>query len=246
MTTLIEIIETIQNSPFYQAPVISALIAALLAVWGIRTQRSISRQKNSLDFESAYKRNAELITHNENIVKFIQGVRNNEIENPADILERLASKPNKDLTESEKELSRSIATILNEWERTANATFSGLYDDNYLYRAHGTAIIQIYSSLKKYIEKRQETNPRLFINFTMLSVKWGVKRCKEDNDKLHSKLRKQLKNISQSGVDFLGHTVQESIDGHTNTVEISVNMLHSLINKKRIAIFWYWLRSKTL
>lgn len=244
MTTLIDIIAAIKDSPFYQAPVISALIAALLAIWGIRTQRSISRQKNSLDFESAYKRNDELIAHNFTIVKFIQDVRCGVVANRDQILEKLASAPNSELSEDEANLAKSIATILNEWERTANATFSGLYDDNYLYRAHGTAIIQIYSSFKRYIEKRQETNPRLFINFTMLSVSWGMRRCKEDSDKLSSKIRRQLLNISQSGVNFLDHTVQESIDGHTKSVEFSVKILHSLISKRKIAYLWYCLRSK--
>lgn len=247
MTTLLEILEAIKASPFYQAPVISALIASFVAIWGIRTQRNISRQKNSLDFESAYKRNDELVQHNAILVKFIQDVRNGVIKNRDEILVKLASQPNGDveLTEDEEKLAKSIFTILNEWERTANAMFSGLYDDKYLYRAHGTAIIQIYSSLRKYIEKRQESNPRIFINFTMLSVKWGTRRCKEDNNKLHSKLRKHLKHISQSGVDFLDHTVQESIDGHTKSVEISVKMLHSLICKKRFAQIWFWFRSKT-
>lgn len=245
MTTLLEIIQTIKDSPFYQAPVISALIAALLAIWGIRTQRNISRQKNSLDFESAYKRNDELINHNSKIVKFIQDVRCGAITNRDEVLEKLATKPNSELTEDEKELVKSISTILNEWERTANATFSGLYDDNYLYRAHGTAIIQIYSSLKKYIEKRQETNPRLFINFTMLSVSWSMRRCKEDGDKLSNKIRKQLLRIAKSGVNYTDHSVHESIDGHTKTVEMSVRILHSLISKRRLAYIWFSIRDKT-
>lgn len=196
----------------------TALIAAIVAVWGIKTQRSISRQKNSLDFESVYKRNTEIAAHNSIIISLINAIKENKLANHVDYLKNLAEQNYVGMDDEQvqegKNRCLSIVTILNEWERTANAMFSNLYDEDYLYRAHGTAIIQIYSGLQPFIEARQSKNPRIFINFTVLAIRWGARRCLEDKEDVSKKLKRQLNNIKQCEVKFVEHAVHEDVHGH--------------------------------
>lgn len=243
---ILEQIATFDYSSVFSAPVISALIASSVALWGIKTQRSISRQKNSLDFESAYKRNPELIKHNDVIIQLIHDIRSKVIPDPVLYLTETAKANYQTLPDPElaKARNKSISTILNEWERTANATFSGLYDEDYLYKANGTAILEIYTALKPYIQVRQALNPRLFINITILCIRWGTRRCKEDNKNMSTKLTAQLNVLKDIGVSFSGHEVREKVHGHLSILDLTACKMNAIVTNKWYKKSWVWIKSK--
>ncbi len=70
--------------------------------------------------------------------------------------------------------------LLNEWERVANGIIHKVYDENLLYSAHGGTVILLFNRTRRYIENRQEKNPRVYILFTKLALDWKLRRAYED------------------------------------------------------------------
>lgn len=157
---------------------IGAIIAASIAIWGIITQRAISREKCTLDFEAKYKENNKVIESNQKIVAFLKETKG------FPQAERLnAIKANEDII-------KEIKNFLNEWERAAAACSIKLYDSSYLYKIFGSTVIYFYQELRPYIQYRQEANPRFYIQFTKLAVEWQIIRF---NESAKSQLDKKLK-----------------------------------------------------
>ena len=48
-----------------------------------------------------------------------------------------------------------------------------------LYRVYGGTVSHLWRNLAPYIEVRQQHNPRLYINFTRLAIRWQNRRVKE-------------------------------------------------------------------
>lgn len=224
--------------------VLAALIASLVAIWGILSQRQLSRQKNSLDFESTYKRNKEISEANNQVIELIQHLRklrkdNNQDEADKELKRILIDDISADCKEIDRkyflEKRQAVTTVINEWERASNAVFSNLYDEDYLYRAHATSIIQIYTYLRLYIELRQEVVPRYYINFSRLALRWSRRRCIEDDTgKCAKKLKTTLKSVNGAGVQFKEHKVVETHDGALEVIAKAEHDIWLIINKPSI------------
>lgn len=221
--------------------VLAALIASIVAIWGILSQRQLSRQKNSLDFESTYKRNKEISEANNQVIDLIQHLRKHRKETTQDAADQelkriLIDDIPLDCNGEDRNyfLAKRLAvtTVINEWERASNAVFSNLYDEDYLYRAHATSIIQIYTYLRLYIDLRQEIVPRYYINFSRLALRWSRRRCIEDDtDKCAKKLKTVLKSVSGAGVQFKEHKVTETHDGALEVIQKAEQNIWLIINK---------------
>lgn len=220
--------------------VAAALIASLVAIWGILSQRQLSRQKNSLDFEGAYKRNKEIAESNQKVIDYISKLQELPDQKPdnianivkVDLLDKVLPTDNE---ASIKALRHSVVLILNEWERAANAVFTGLYDEDYLYRAHGTSIIKMYTYLRAYIKARQDVAPRYYINFTRLALRWSLKRCKEDElDGASKALSQVLSSVQNAAVEFHGHKVTESHPGELKRISKAQNKIWLTVNKPKL------------
>lgn len=235
MEYLLQIQTYLKESP----QVIAALIASVVAIWGIVSQRQLSRQKNSLDFESSYKRNKEIAEANAKVIEIIQSLRQikkatNDAAFVAEVKKILLDDIDSDAdgVDAIKEKRAAVTTVLNEWERAANAVFSNLYDENYLYRAHATSIIQIYTYLRSYIEARQLIVPRYYINFTRLALRWSARRCFEDeNQKCTKKLARVLADAQGAGVQFKESKVIESRDGAIALINKAQHDIWLIVNK---------------
>lgn len=215
----------LELSKIFTPQVIAALIASAVAIWGIRSQRQLSRQKNALDFEAAYKRNKEINEANTLVIRFIGRIRKMDPHNQrnaetfrACIVKSLIDPIPDSASDIEKESIQktrdAVTTVLNEWERAANAVFSNLYDENYLYRAHAISIIQLYYFLEPFIQERQSVVPRYYINFTRLAKRWTARRCMEDdNQQLTKSLTKTLSQYRNQGIRFKEHKVVETETG---------------------------------
>lgn len=160
----------LHNPTFYVA-----LVAAIVAIGGIFAQRKTSREKNSLDFEAAYKRNEKILEAWATVLKIHKNRDNIPVAE--------YGKSENDHTEE----SKALKTIFNEWERCANAVNHKVYDDKYLYRVFGSALIFIDINFESYMDECRKTNPRFYRNLKWLALTWRVRRAHEDQENDHDK-----------------------------------------------------------
>ncbi|AUU95302.1 TPA: DUF4760 domain-containing protein [Klebsiella pneumoniae] len=174
-----------KNPTFYPG-----MIGAYIAVTSIRTQRRTSREKNSLDFEAAYKRNKEVVDAWAEVMRIYK-------DRGTVPVEEWGRSEN-----SQTEGAKALKTIFNEWERCANAVNNGLYDDKYLYKVYGSTLIFLDVHFEPYMAECRKTNPRFYRNMKCLALKWRVRRAYEDADKETKEYQELLKQ-SQKLVDKL-------------------------------------------
>lgn len=155
------------SSPTFFSNVAAALIALVVAIVTIRKNRQTSREKNSLDFESSYKRSDKVDAAWQEILT---------------LLKKDAKKPMShwglNSVRQTKE-ARALMTVFNEWERCGNAIQHGLFDEGFLYKVYGSTVINLYIGCKPYIDARQKVNPKIYANFCWLANRWRVRRRKE-------------------------------------------------------------------
>lgn len=184
------------------------LIAASVALWGIVTQRKISREKNSIDFEISLSNNEKYAD---------------------DIKWLFSKKPNElvALSKANTDDFYKLANILNTWEQCSRSIHTGMYQERYIYKVFGTTVIGLYRQCHQFIENRQETNPRYFIQFTVLASDWMCTRYQEDKkDKYSDKLRELLaKKREQTFYSDKGGLTKAKHDGHAKEFKKQVKML---------------------
>ncbi|OSN04210.1 hypothetical protein AU510_12365 [Lonsdalea britannica] len=175
-----------QNPTFYPG-----VAGALIAFFGIRNQRKTSREKNSLDFEAAYKRSADV----RNAWKILLRIEKNRLTVP------LSHWGKKESAQSDESIALKI--IFNEWERCANAVNNNLYDDNYLYKVYGSTLIFLDIHFEPYMQECRKRNPRFYRNLKCLALKWRVRRSMEgDSVQLTREYKKKLR-LAHSAVKKL-------------------------------------------
>lgn len=162
--------------PTVYATAIAALLAATAAYFTLRHNIRSTRVKNALDFESTYK-------HNDKVVTSTQAVRA-MLRQQAKPVEFWGLEENQ-LTDEAKHLS----TVMNEWERCANAIYHKVYDDKFLYGTYGSTVIFLFTHLQPYIEARQKHNPRVYTKFCWLALCWRIKRDNEDHEDVNQALK---------------------------------------------------------
>lgn len=158
------------NSPTFFSNVVAAIVALIVAVVTIRKNRQTSREKNSLDFESSYKRSDKVDAAWQEILT---------------LLKKDPKKPKKPMSHwglnsvRQTKEARALMTVFNEWERCGNAIKHGLFDEGFLYKVYASTVINLYVACKPYIEERQKVNPRIYANFCWLANRWIKKRRRE-------------------------------------------------------------------
>lgn len=182
--------DTWHNSPTF----FPGLFGAVFAWFSIRNQKRTSREKNSLDFEAAYKRN-------DKVVEAMDTVREIYRKRGTQPLDHWGTREAEQTPEA-----KALAIIFNEWERCANAVNNGLYDDMYLYRVYGSTLIHLDVHFNPYIEERRKINDRFYRNMKILALKWRIRRAYEDSsgeDKSYiSQLKEAEKIVKQLKIKF--------------------------------------------
>ncbi|MGF6103699.1 DUF4760 domain-containing protein [Enterobacter sp. A4] len=159
-----------KDNPTFYSTIIAALIAAAIAIISIRTQRQTSREKNSLDFESSYKRSDKVESAWQtmlNILKLRKII-------PLEMWGR-------DEVRQTKE-ARALMTVFNEWERCANAIRNGLYDELFLYKVFGSTVIFLAKEFEPYLAARRSVNIKFYSNFCWLAENWMIRREREQGN----------------------------------------------------------------
>lgn len=164
-------IDVWKDAPTFYA----GLLGAAIAVTGILAQRKTSREKNSLDFEAAYKRNDKIL----DAWDVVLNIYKQRAEVPVAIY---GTKEKVGTIEA-----KALQTIFNEWERCANAVNHKIYDDKYLYRVFGSTLIFLDTNFEPYMEECRKTNPRFYRNMKWLALTWRVRRAHEDHENDHDK-----------------------------------------------------------
>lgn len=165
---------------------------ALIAVISIRNQRKTSREKNSLDFEAAYKRNKDIVDAWSEVLRIHKDRHNFPI----------ADWGKEEYSQTDG--AKALKLIFNEWERCANAVNNGLYDERYLYRVYGSTLIFLDVHFEPYMEECRKRNPRFYRNLKCLALRWRVRRAYEDQEN-DSREYQKLLNEAKRLVDKL-HT----------------------------------------
>lgn len=156
------------NNPTFFSTIIAAMVAAAIAIISIRKQRQTSKEKNSLDFESSYKR-SDKVEEAWQVLLNILKVRKTI---PLEMWGR-------DEVRQTKE-ARALMTVFNEWERCANAIKNGLYDELFLYKVFGSTVIFLAKEFEPYLTARRSVNIKFYGNFCWLAEKWMIKRSWEN------------------------------------------------------------------
>ena len=185
------------------------LLTAIISISGVSFTiyrgRKTAKEKNSLDFDTYCQTNADCIKNNK-IVRSIctsvmeKGKINYSLRNkvigvycslPGEIAELRKSlsektddrklieniinkKYNKELEEFE-----AITSILNMWERCANAIRNGIYNEKIIFDVQCRAAVLIYETFRPYIKSVQTraSSKRIFMNYEWLAKKWKLKQC---------------------------------------------------------------------
>lgn len=166
-----DIIEFFKDIPASLSVLFSSLITVCIAYSGIMKQRQIAREKNSLDFEAAYKHSIQINEAWDVLISISQNSYKESVKKWA---------KSENLSSNE---ALSIRVLLNEWERVANGVFHNIYDSAFLYKIYGSYLIKMHSLLLPYIRERQEKNYRLYYQLDKLVMEWRVKRGREDPNK---------------------------------------------------------------
>lgn len=194
-------------------------------ITGIVIQKRTSIEKNTLDFEEKYK-------HDETILKNFKLTI--EACNKADEeLEKIAKKQWEGNKRHEK-LYEAINSTLNEWERAANAINHNLYDEKMLYGVYASAVIHLWKNLLPFIIVRQAQQPRYYINFTCLAMRWNNERIKQDDSRDTEELEKTLNESRQLTVQLNDLVLKRAeIEKITHRTKVDSMQLHQTGNEIR-------------
>jgi hypothetical protein len=158
------------------------LISAIIAFIGFYTTRHLTRSKHTIDFESSYHQSEKLGEALKQMLAW-----NEQHPNWADT-EALASTP-------DHAMVTHIREMLNTWERASIAVRRKVYDEDLLYNAYGTSVIWMWKAMVPYMRKRQAHNPRLYMNFDWLAVRWMIRRNDSKDAAYTRKLKIALKHL---------------------------------------------------
>lgn len=161
--------------------ILSTLSAGLFALIALLNNIRMNRTKNSLEFESKYKHNEKIVEATIQIKKILRSttpVANWGKEEHCFTVEALA-----------------LSTVMNEWERCANAIYHKVYDNDFLYGTYGSTVIYLFTNLKPYIDKRQDHNKRVYAKFCWLAIRWKIQRDSEESNKADKHLKEAKKQL---------------------------------------------------
>lgn len=170
--------------PTFYAILISASLTAIAVYITIKQSRKTAREKNSIDFETSYKTNSDIVEAWK-VIRPLMAYKSSCYLNPSNKL----IKP---------EEVDAINLILNTWERASNGIFHSIYDGLFLYKTYGSTVLYLYVKLYPFIASRQSENPRFYLQFTKLYIDWRIRRQQEDRLQLDDDLKSIYKQLQKS------------------------------------------------
>lgn len=188
-----------QNPTF---PVI--VIATIVAISSLRSQRHLTRAKHTLDFDKEFKEKDK--------GKLLEARKVFDRLSWAE-LERLG---NLSLLHDNNDF-KAIVDALNIWEAVAIGIRNKVYSEKLLIEAYGTTVVFIYKSSIPFVKERQKKNSRLYTHFVWLGVRWSAEfsislKDEEKIAKLQAAHEEELKNQGQLMRSQIREEIQRSLE----------------------------------
>ena len=157
-------------------------ISAFVALLSFRSQRHLTRSKNTIDFQNDF--------HSSDLLKRAAKIYRKKVSRmmTGDLV-CLA------LTDAPKAQAFAVREILNTWERVAVAVRYDIYDEELLYKLYATFLIKSWTELSPYIKEKQKANPRVFVQLEWLALRWKIRRNSFVSKQEKIELKKDLKQI---------------------------------------------------
>ncbi|WKD23581.1 DUF4760 domain-containing protein [Pseudoalteromonas sp. KG3] len=177
------------------AVLLSATLGLSAALAGMFYQRQTAKEKNTLDFQQKLKDDKDYLAHVVEISKIIHSLERKQT------LLDLAKPQN-----SSDPRGSSIRYVLNTWEQAANAIKHNLYDEAFLYSSHKSSVIDLSLHLRPFIRERQMKNISLYSDFSLLALKWTIKRDSFESQQTKKELKrifKQLDKVKSGKISYL-------------------------------------------
>ncbi|WP_411993443.1 DUF4760 domain-containing protein [Agarivorans sp. DSG3-1] len=172
------------GSSFYSAGAIitSATIALTAAMIGVKYQRQTARESNTLSFQDSLASDSKYSDSLNLVKKAIRERGKLKIEHYADDTYKAYGHKQSD------EVSAAIRYVLNKWERAALAMQHRIFDEEFLYKAHKSMILDLGIYFRMYISKLQQSNASYYCNFNWLVLKWSIRRDSYQENETKKKL----------------------------------------------------------
>ncbi|KIG04888.1 hypothetical protein BurMR1_3699 [Burkholderia sp. MR1] len=154
-----------------------ALVSAVIAFSAVLINAHLTRSKNAIDFWSAYHASAQQKESTKAMVEWVHGKPTPEQTRALGVL------PFKDPI-----LSTHIREILSTWERVSIAIRKKVYDEDLLFDAYGSSIVDLWINFRPFIEERRKANDRLYVHFLWLVKRWQVRIA---NDREQAAIRRK-------------------------------------------------------
>ncbi len=168
------------------AVLLSAVLGVSAALAGMFYQRQTAKEKNTLDFQQKLKDDKDYLKHTVVLSQIIHSLERNKI-----LLE--LSKPEN----SNDPRGVSVRYVLNTWEQAANAIKHKLYDEAFLYSSHKSSVIDLSLYLRTFIRERQKKNVSLYSDFSLLALKWTIKRDSFESQQTKRELKRIFKQLDK-------------------------------------------------
>lgn len=192
-----------------------ACIAAIIAYQNWKRQKELHREKMSLDFQSFYQNDKEILKHRDNLNFLFRHYSNIQ--------------DNIDEIKIDNDFFKSMIFVLNTWERCAHSVRKGVFSEQFLYDIYGSSLISIYDKLEKFIVKRRMSNELAFDNVLWLAFRWKLRRKLEMYDENLILVKSRVSYI----YDFSSLLTRQRKDTLNETQLGSIKWLYKELEKLR-------------
>lgn len=147
----------------------SAVIGGSVAIWAIRTNRTIARMKNSMDFINR-------TNENDRMWRAIAEVHDFYKQDGTHGVELLGNDDNRDV-----EHAKYIREILNYYEAMAACVQHKIYDDRFLREMLYTTVMDVWMWCLPYVRRRRDLKGKntFFQELECLVDRWEKNQLKE-------------------------------------------------------------------
>ncbi len=150
------------------APVIFGSVVVAMASW--RSQRRLTRAKNSIDLQNSYLSSERILPEMYQIAEMSK-------ELGADDILRLATmNVALEASDDDKRRLACLRTVLNALERMAIGIRRDVYDADLLYESYASFVLDTWTAFSPYITEKRKGNNRYYENLCWLAVDWATKR----------------------------------------------------------------------
>jgi hypothetical protein len=145
------------------AGLIAAAAAAIIAMWGIESQRRIARRQKTVEHISHVDRDHDMIKARLEFIALAQSkdkmVEYGKLQDP---------------NEEQQKTLTNIRLVLNDFELISVSIQQGVMDNTLYHQFHRGTVIEYWKSARPFVDavREQYNNSKLFYEFEMLSKEY--------------------------------------------------------------------------